>query len=73
MVPACGFEAPIPGLRRRPKPTLGLDAAVRGTNNPPELVEGWDRIELDNASSDISRLTPLKTIGSDRNNSLPAS
>ena len=36
---ACGFWAPIPGLRARPRPALGLDAAVRGTNTPAELVE----------------------------------
>lgn len=66
----------MPGLRARPRPALGLDAAVRGTNIPPELAEavvGSGRVELDNASSDIFRLTPLKTIGSGRNNSLPTS
>jgi hypothetical protein len=61
----------MPGLRTRPKPALGLEDAVRGTNNPPApvgAVAGWDRVE---PSSDIFRLTPLKTIG--RNSSLPAS
>ena len=69
--PPRGFGAPTPGLRARPKPALGLDVAVRGTNNPPALVgavAGWDRVE---PSSDISRLIPLNTIG--RNSSLPAS
>ena len=66
----------MPGLRARPRPALGLETAVRGTNNPPELVvafAGWDRVVLDDASSDISKLTPLKTIGSGRNNNLPTS
>ena len=74
--PRC-FEAPMPGFRARPSPALGFEAAaVRGTNNPPApdgAVDGWVRVELDNASSDISRFIPLKTIGSDRNSSLLAS
>lgn len=60
----------MPGLRARPRPALGLEAAVRGTNNPSAPVAG---IELDNACSDIFKSTPLKTIGSGRNSSLPAS
>lgn len=66
----------MPGFRTCPKPALGLEAAALGTNIPPVLAggaAGRARPKPPGVSSDNCKVFPLKTIGSVRSSSLPAS